>query len=350
VTLLRCEYLLLLLGLLVILAGVILTGCASRSGVGLPAGPPAGAPVADWAVAIHGGAGTLDRGASAAEQQEHRDALRAVLAAGRDRLARGDAALDVCEAVVRMLEDDPHFNAGKGAVFNEKGQHELDASIMDGSTLACGAVTGVRTVRNPVSLARLVMTKTPHVLLMGDGAEEFATAMGVERVPNEWFDTDARRHAWQRWRRAQGGTAQVPRRPRDSYGTVGCVARDRQGRLAAATSTGGLTGKKWGRVGDTPVLGAGNWADGWAAVSGTGIGEEFIRHAVARTVAARMQFAGESLAAAVDAVVFHTLRKDDGGVIAVDRAGNLSAAYNSEGMYRGLADANGRFEVLMFEQ
>jgi beta-aspartyl-peptidase (threonine type) len=248
-----------------------------------------------------------------------------------------------------MLEDDPHFNAGKGAVFNEKGQHELDASIMDGSTLACGAVAGVRTVKNPVSLARLVMTKTAHVLLMGDGAEEFATAMGVERVPNEWFDTAARRRAWERMRREQGGTAQVPRRPRDGHGTVGCVARDRQGRLAAATSTGGLTGKKWGRVGDTPVLGAGNWADGTAAVSGTGTGEEFIRHAVARTVAARMQFAGESLAAAVDAVVFHTLRKDDGGVIAVDRAGNLSAAYNSEGMYRGLADANGRFEVAVFE-
>jgi beta-aspartyl-peptidase (threonine type) len=338
---LRCEYLLLLLGLFVILAG-----CASRSAA-TPIGAPAA--VADWAIAIHGGAGTLDRSAPAAEQQEHLDALRAALAAGRDRLARGDAALDVCEAVVRMLEDDPHFNAGKGAVFNEKGQHELDASVMDGSTLACGAVAGVRTVRHPVSLARLVMTKTPHVLLMGDGAEEFATAMGVERVPNEWFDTEARRRAWERWRREQGGTAQQPRRARDGYGTVGCVARDRQGRLAAATSTGGLTGKKWGRVGDTPVLGAGNWADGWAAVSGTGTGEEFIRHAVARTVAARMQFAGESLAAAVDAVVFHTLRKDDGGVIAVDRAGNLSAAYNSEGMYRGLADANGRFEVRMFE-
>jgi beta-aspartyl-peptidase (threonine type) len=342
VTVLRCEYLLLLLGLLVILAG-----CASRSGVALPSG--AQAAVADWAIAIHGGAGTLDRSAPAAEQQEYRDALRAALTVGRDRLARGDAALDVCEAVVRMLEDDPHFNAGKGAVFNEQGKHELDASIMDGSTLACGAVAGVRTVRNPVSLARLVMTKTPHVLLMGDGAEEFATAMAVERVPNEWFDTEARRRAWERMRREQGGTAQARHRPRDGYGTVGCVARDRQGRLAAATSTGGLTGKKWGRVGDTPVLGAGNWADGCAAVSGTGTGEEFIRHAVARTVAARIQFAGETLAAAVDAVVFHTLRKDDGGVIAVDRAGNLSAAYNSEGMYRGLADANGRFEVRVFE-
>ena len=319
------------------------------------AGPSPGEPVADgrWAIAIHGGAGTIDRSSPKAELDGYRDALGAALADARLRLLRGEAALDVCEAVVRTLEDDPHFNAGLGAAFDEQGHHTLDASIMDGTTLACGAVAGLRTVRHPITLARRVMTDTPHVLLMGDGAEDFATVAGVERVPNDWFDTEPRRRMLEEVlrERARGGTAVAPRAMPGAagYGTVGCVVRDARGRLAAATSTGGLTGKRFGRVGDAPIVGAGNYADAFAAISGTGTGEEFIRHAVARTIAARMQFGGESLQAAAAAVVLRTLHAGDGGVVAVDRDGHAVAVYNSDGMYRALADSAGRYEVAIFE-
>ena len=300
-----------------------------------------------WAIAIHGGAGTIAREAPAEQLAEHKAALEVALRHGQTMLANGASAMDVCEAVVRILEDDPHFNAGKGAVFNEKGEHELDASIMDGATLSCGAVAGVRTVRNPVSLARLVMQRTKHVLLMGEGAEQFATLMGVERVPNTWFDTEHRRKVLEEvLRERAAGLA----KPAHTYGTVGCVVRDAQGHLAAATSTGGLTGKRWGRVGDTPIIGAGNWADARVAVSGTGTGEQFIRHAVARTIAARMEYGGQSLQQATEALVQHTLQPDDGGVIAVDRDGRIAMPYNSEGMYRGAADSTGRFEVHIHEE
>lgn len=328
-----------------------MVGCA-----GSPKAKPGLGDGAQWAIAIHGGAGTLDRNAPAERQQEYRDALQAALMIGCERLARGDAAVDVCEAIVVLFENDPHFNAGKGAVFNEKGEHELDAAIMDGSTLRCGSVAGVRTVKSPIQLARLVMEKTRHVLLMGDGAEQFATLMGVERVPNTYFDTEARRRVLDEVLReraeqekAQKGAFVAPQRPQWTYGTVGCVVRDQRGHLAAATSTGGLTGKRWGRVGDAPIVGAGNYADAFAAVSCSGTGEEFIRNTVARSISARMEYGGQSLEQAVDAVVFHTLKKDDGGLIAVDRDGNLTAQYNCEGMYRGLADSKGRFEVRIFE-
>lgn len=325
------------------LSFVLLAGCASSR----PLTPP---PV-QWALAIHGGAGVLSRNTPPEKVKEYEDALARALQLGRDRLAAGDSALDVCEAVVRVLEDDPHFNAGVGAVFNEKGEHELDASIMDGATLQCGAVAGVRTVKNPVSLARLVMTKTKHVLLMGDGAEQFATLQNVDRVPNTHFDTEHRRKILEEvlQERARTGRSDGPAQQAGAHGTVGCVARDRQGRLAAATSTGGMTGKRWGRVGDTPVIGAGNWADGTVAISCTGTGEQFIRHAVAHSITARMQLARETLPQATDALVRRTLQQGDGGLIAVDKQGNLSAPFNTEGMYRGLADSNGRFTIRIFE-
>jgi beta-aspartyl-peptidase (threonine type) len=194
------------------------------------------------------------------------------------------------------------------------------------------------------------MEKTNHILLMGDGAEQFATAQGVERVPNTYFDTEHRRKALDEVLRERQRTgAAAPVNPRHTYGTVGCVARDTQGRLAAATSTGGLTGKRWGRVGDTPLIGAGNYADRVCAVSCTGTGEQFMRHVAARTVSARMEYGGASLAEATNAVVFHTLKPDDGGLIAVDANGNIAAPFNSEGMYRGLADAGGRFVVRIHE-
>ncbi|MCB9892221.1 MAG: isoaspartyl peptidase/L-asparaginase [Planctomycetes bacterium] len=321
--------------------------------LGLPSctsGPTRGHGALEYAIAIHGGAGTIDREAPAERLQAYRDAMRRVLTLGRDMLAEGSSALDVCEAVVRNLEDDPLFNAGKGAVFNDAGQHELDASIMDGSTLRCGAVAGVRTVRHPITLARKVMTETRHVLLAGDGADAFAKGVDVELVDNSWFDTPRRRRALERAleQRDRRGALVPPRDRRLDYGTVGCVVRDRDGKLAAATSTGGMTAKRWGRIGDSPILGAGNYADRTAAISCTGTGEEFMRHAVARSITARMEFGGQSLEDAAHEVVHDVLRKGDGGLIAVDKDGNIATPFNSSGMYRATADSSGRFEVAIF--
>ncbi len=312
--------------------------------------PTPTAPDATWAIAIHGGAGTLGKNRPKAELAEYEAALTRALQHGKDLLAGGAEALVVCEAVVRILEDDPHFNAGYGAVFNAVGAHELDASIMDGATRRCGAVTGVRTVRNPVSLARLVMTKTPHVLLMGDGAEQFADSVGVERVPNSHFDTPSRKRALERALREQQQNAalDLPATKSDRYGTVGCVVRDSHGHLAAATSTGGMTAKRFGRVGDAPIIGAGNYADDTVAVSCTGTGEEFIRHAIAHSVSAHMKLAGKNLEQATDTVIFEVLQKDDGGLIAVDKHGNIATPFNSEGMYRGTANSAGRFQIAIF--
>lgn len=305
-----------------------------------------------WALAIHGGAGVIDRSASPEERLAHARSLRAALAEGRDALAAGEAALDVVERVVRRLEDDPLFNAGRGAVFTADGRHELDASIMDGRTRACGGVIGVVTVRNPISLARLVMERSGHVLLARDGAEEFATRMGVERVDNSYFDTERRRDALERWRIRTGGGASwgASPDPKLGFGTVGAVALDARGDLAAATSTGGMTGKRFGRVGDSPIVGAGTYASNdTCAVSCTGTGEEYIRHAVAHDIAARMRYAGQTANQAASAVIRGTLRPDDGGVIVVSSRGEIAMMFNTEGMYRGAADASGRFDVAIWE-
>jgi L-asparaginase / beta-aspartyl-peptidase len=317
---------------------------------GQPVAGAAAGPGVSWAIAIHGGAGVLSKNTPPDQVREYEDALASALRAGIERAQRGDSALDVCTAVVQLLEDDPHFNAGKGAVFNEKAEHELDASIMDGSTLRCGAVAGVRTIKNPILLARKVMTDTKHVLLMGDGAEQFATMAGVERVPNSWFDTEQRRRTLDEVlrERKRTGMADGPVQRAAAYGTVGCVVRDAAGNLAAATSTGGMTGKRYGRVGDTPVIGAGNYADDLVAISCTGTGEQFIRHVVAHDIAARMRYGGQSLATAATAQTAERLEPDDGGLIAVDRDGNLAAPFNCEGMYRGMADSSGRFVVRIF--
>lgn len=307
-------------------------------------------PPVHWAIAIHGGAGTINRDAPAERLLAYRGAMKEALSLGTKMLAEGSSSLDVCEAVLCLLEDNPMFNAGKGAVFNEKGEHELDASIMDGSTMRCGAVAGVRTVKHPISLARKVMTETRHVLLAADGAERFAEIAGVERVDNSYFDTERRRRALDRLllERQRTGSL-VPQDRRLDYGTVGCVVLDQGGRLAAATSTGGMTAKKWGRVGDTPILGAGNYADSYAAISCTGTGEEFIRHAIARSVTARMAYGNQSLEEASSAVIHDVLKKDDGGLIAVDRDGNISTPFNSTGMYRATANSLGHFKVAIFD-
>lgn len=321
----------------VAVVAVFVAVAAACEGRPVAGGPVAGGPRQAYAIAIHGGAGTIPRTMDAEQVAAYEASLRRALTLGRDRLAEGKSALDVCEAVIRDLEDDPLFNAGKGAVFTYDGTHELDASIMDGATMACGAVAGVKTVKNPISLARKVMEQTKHVLLVGEGAEAFATEMKVERVENSWFDTDKRRQQWQEAQAKEG-----------IKGTVGCVALDRAGHLAAGTSTGGLTNKRWGRVGDSPIIGAGTYAsDTTVAVSCTGTGEEFIRYGVARTVATRMALAGDDVEQAARAAL-SPLKKGDGGLIAVDRRGKIALTFNTDGMYRGAADASGRFDVAIW--
>lgn len=305
--------------------------------------PTPAEPVADWALAIHGGAGTIPKDTPDDVRKAYVAALQGALAHGRNRLEAGAPSLEVVEEVIRILEDAPQFNAGKGAVFNAAGENELDAAIMDGRDLSCGAVAGVRTVKHPITLARHVMTDTRHVLLMGDGAEAFADEAGVDRVDPEYFYTE------HRWQQLQERLAAA----NDEKGgsTVGAVARDRDGNLAAATSTGGLTGKKWGRVGDVPIVGAGTFADNrTVAVSGTGTGEEFIRNNVAHTISALMAYKGLGVEDAANQVVHGVLQPDDGGVIAVGHDGSIALVFNSQGMFRGAADSNGRFEVAIWEE
>ncbi|MGE4619327.1 MAG: isoaspartyl peptidase/L-asparaginase [Planctomycetota bacterium] len=292
----------------------------------------------NWAIAIHGGAGAISRDAPAKQQEAYQESLRTALKIGSGILQNGGTGLDAVEQVIRYLEDDPLFNSGKGAVFNSEGKHELDASIMDGSDLSCGAVAGVRTVRHPITLARKVMTDTRHVLFAGEGAETFARQSGVELVENSFFSTDRRKEQWLKKIQSKKDTSKK--------GTVGVAVLDRHGHLAAGTSTGGMTDKRWGRVGDSPIIGAGTYADDRAcAVSCTGTGEEYIRHAVAYSVAARMLLAGQNLQTACDALIHEVLQPDDGGLIAVDRSGNIAFSYSTGGMYRAAANSSGRFEV-----
>lgn len=312
---------------------------------------PSAEPKIVWAIAIHGGAGASDAltaDAKAEERKEYEDGLKAALSLGKSVLSSGGSALDACEKVVRLMEDDPHFNAGKGAVFNAVGKHELDASIMDGRTLACGAVAGVRTVKNPISLARNVMEKSRHVLFTGDGAEEFATLMGVERVDNSYFDAPKAKASYQRWLERQ--KRKQPEIPPKGGSTVGCVCRDSQGHLAAATSTGGLTGKKFGRVGDSPIIGAGTIADDrTCAVSCTGTGEEFIRHSVARSISDLIGLKGFGVQQAADELIFRTLKPEDGGCIVVGKAGDVAFSFSTNGMFRGKADSSGVFEIAIWK-
>lgn len=304
----------------------------------------ADSPPREWAIAIHGGAGTIAKTDYESLERQYRDSLAAALELGRSILESGGTALDAVERVVMRLEDDPLFNAGKGAVFNHEGSHELDASIMDGSTMACGAVAAVRTVKNPIALARKVMEESEHVLFAADGAERFADDMGVERVEPDYFWTE-RRH--EQWKRRQ----QKPGEPHfKAKGTVGVVALDRHGNLAAGTSTGGLTDKAYGRVGDSPIVGAGTYADNHTcAVSGTGVGEEFIRYAVGHRISALMEYAGMTVRGAAEEVVMNLLKPGDGGVIAVDHDGNVAMVFNTGGMFRGTADSTGRFEISIWE-
>jgi beta-aspartyl-peptidase (threonine type) len=293
---------------------------------------------ASYSIVIHGGAGRPPT--SEHRREQRRRALEAALTRGKTMLERGESSLDVVETVIRQLEDSPFFNAGKGAVMNAEGDIELDASIMDGRDRLGGAVGGVRTVKNPIALARRVMNDTRHVLLVSDGAERFADELGADiaRVKNEHFVTE---YQSERLRRVQE-TAQ----PVESRGTVGCVARDTHGNLAAGTSTGGLVNKRFGRIGDTPILTAGTYADNeTCAVSCTGTGEDFIRNAVAYDVAARMRYAAQSMDEAVDEILHTPDRQVRGGMIAIDHDGHVTMQFNTAGMARAAADSQGQWVV-----
>ncbi len=281
-----------------------------------------------YAIAIHGGAGTISRKNLSLEKEAlYRQSLHEAALLGDSLLHSGISAIEVAVAVIQLLEEDSLFNAGVGSVFTHEGTHELDASIMDGSTLKAGAVAGVKTVRNPILLARAVMDHSPYVLLTGEGAENFATEINIERVPNTFFDTHNRRQSWERGRER----ANAPK------GTVGVVVLDIKGNLASATSTGGMTNKRWGRVGDSPIIGAGTYADNaTCAVSCTGHGEYFIRKSVAYDLSARIKYSRINLIQASKALVMEDLKNfgAEGGLVALDRSGNIAMHFNSEGMYR----------------
>lgn len=333
---------------------------------------PRVAPVAriEYGLVIHGGAGTILRANMTAEQEaEYRATLEASLRAGHAVLEGGGEALDAVQAAIRVMEDSPLFNAGRGAVFTHDGRNALDAAIMDGARRRAGAVAGVEDVKNPIDLARLVMEESPHVMLAGRGAETFARSAGIPSTPKEYFFTERRWEALQRAiaaedsaaseeagdgeeRGAMGGAAGLdPALLAAKFDTVGAVALDREGRVAAGTSTGGMTNKRWDRIGDVPIVGAGTYAEEDCGVSTTGWGEYFIRNVVAYDICARTRYTDASLAEAAHAVVFDVLeaqQPETGGAIALGGDGDVVWALNSAGMYRGYIDEDGNVRVEIF--
>jgi len=295
-----------------------------------------------WAIAIHGGAGNITTEKLGTDSLVYKAALDSALSIGADILSKGGTSLDAVEQVVTYLENNPHFNAGKGAVFTSAGKNELDACIMDGKTLESGAVAGVGDIKNPIKAARAVMEKSGAVLLAGAGASNFARANGIEMVDSSYFFTE---RSWQSYLKAK----QVP--PTEKHGTVGCVALDMNGNLAAATSTGGMTNKLPGRIGDSPIVGAGTYANNNAcAISCTGHGEFFIRYTVARSIAALVEYRDVDLKDAVSQMIWKTLKPigAEGGVIALDRQGNIVTDFNTPGMFRGFASSSGKKMVGLF--
>ncbi len=312
---------------------------------------------------IHGGAGTITRQNMTPDKEKaYQAALQQALQAGYDVLKKGGASLDAVEAAIHVMEESPLFNAGKGAVFTNEGKNELDASVMDGKTLKAGAVAGVTTVKSPISLARKVMEASEHVMLTGRGAEQFAKEKGLEIVDPSYFYTETRYQQLQNAKKEEkvqldhsgdkGSLDEQIFTEGNKYGTVGAVALDAYGNLAAGTSTGGMTNKRWNRVGDAPIIGAGTYANnGTCAVSATGHGEYFIRSVVAYDISALMEYKGLSVQQAAEEVVMKKLvqRGGEGGVIALDAKGNVSMPFNSEGMYRGFVKADGKPTVLIYK-
>lgn len=300
-----------------------------------------------WTLVIHGGAGSMERGKLTADQDgAARAGLANALDAGSAVLAKGGSAMDAVSAAIMVLEDDPHFNAGKGAVFTYKGVNELDASIMDGKTLGAGAVTGARYTKNPILLARTVMEKSPHVFLSREGADEFSREQGLEQVDPDYFATPERWKQLEELKAKKLGWFDVDLK----YGTVGAVAVDSEGNIAAGTSTGGLTGKRWGRIGDSPVIGAGTYADNRACgISATGAGEYFIRLGVAHEICARMRMLNEDAKTAADHVMKELkLLGGTGGVIVTAPDGTATWSFNTPGMFRGRATSAGDKVVAVY--
>lgn len=326
------------------------------------------------AIVIHGGAGTIEKGdLTPAQEAAYRDKLREAVQAGYQVLKTGGTSLDAVTAAITTMEDSPLFNSGKGAVFNHQGVNELDASIMDGSDLSAGAVAGVRHIKNPILLARAVMEHSRHVLLYGEGAEKFALEQGFELVEPSYFHTE---HRWEQLQRAkrsdsfgldpqQDKTSEQPAQKETNddtgeetesephFGTVGTVALDQFGNIAAGTSTGGLTNKRWGRIGDSPIIGAGTYADNkTCGISGTGEGEYFMRGVVAHDISALMMYKGLSLQEAANKVVMEKLvaMGGDGGVIGLDQEGNIVAVFNTPGMYRASIDTEGDLSIAIYKE
>lgn len=300
-------------------------------------------------LAIHGGAGTILRSSMTAElQEQYEQGLQDALQAGYSVLQSGGTAVDAVQAAVMSLEDFPMFNAGRGSVFNNAGGHEMDASIMDGSNLMAGAVSGIRNVKNPVLLARTIMDKSEHVLLCGQGAEQFAKQQGLQFEDDAYFYVQ---HRYEQWQQALKEDSISLDHNDKKFGTVGAVALDANGNLAAATSTGGMTNKKFGRMGDSPIIGAGTYANNnTCAISCTGHGELFIRAVVAYDISCLMEYKGLSLQEGCNVVVHDKLVKiqGEGGLVAIDKHGNIELPFNSEGMYRGYATENER-KVLIYK-
>ena len=300
---------------------------------------------------IHGGAGVVKADLTPHKEAQARADLAAALQAGYAVLAAGGSSLDAVAVAVVVMEDSPCFNAGRGAVFTHEGRNEMDAAIMDGATLRAGAVAGVHHAKNPVLLARAVMERSSHVFLAGEGAESFARTAGVELAEAEYFRTEER---WQQLQKAlrEEREQRVDPAKTPHHGTVGAVALDAHGRLAAATSTGGMTNKRWGRVGDSPLIGAGTYANARCAVSATGWGEYYIRSVAAHDICARVEYGNRTLADAANEVVLGVVPKlgGDGGVIAVDADGRIAMPFNTDGMYRGWVDRDGVMHVAILEQ
>ncbi len=344
----------------------MLMGAAMMMAAGMAA--PAQAPTArHWAIVVHGGAGVIERSQLGPEgDKAYREGLKQAVEAGTAVLDKGGSALDAVEAAIHVLEDDPHFNAGRGAVFSREGKNEMDSSIMDGSNLMAGAVAGVQRTRHPISAARAVMEKSPHVMIAGPGADLFAASVGLEQQPPSFFFTESRWQALVKQLTKEGKP--IPPRPEGvpaagamipvaqldespdahQYGTVGVVALDRQGNVAAGTSTGGMQGKMPGRVGDSPILGAGTYASNQScAVSGTGTGEYFIRLGVAREICNLVYFKGMKLQDAADQVIHHELETlhGDGGVIAISPDGQQAWSFNTPGMFRAKMKEGGKLVI-----
>ena len=343
-------------GHFLLLAVIFASACTAQAPT-----PSSTEPPLRWGMVIHTGAGNFTLESLGDRQTEMRSAMTEALMAGHTVLASGGSSLDAVQAAIVILEDSPQFNAGKGAVFTHEGTNELDAAIMDGRTMMAGAVAGVKHVKNPIRLARLVMEKSPHVLMTGEGAEAFGREQGsLEFVPESYFHTDLR---WQQLQRAleeEKAKAGAALRPRSDdpgtgtyFGTVGAVALDQAGNLAAATSTGGLTNKRFGRVGDSPIIGAGTYASNAScAISATGTGEYFIRFTVAKDICARVEYRGVAAQAAADEVIQGVLKSagGDGGVVGLDRRGAVIMSFNTTGMGRGYIGQDGQPSIMLTDK